>query len=54
LKYNINKKTSTYFRKRQTSDKKTIKKTKAVYQSEGINTLVFKPKEFVEFLQENQ
>ncbi len=37
-----------------TSDKKTIKKTKAVYQSEGINTLVLKPKEFIEFLQEIQ
>lgn len=37
-----------------TSDKKTIKKTKAVYQSEKINTLVLKPKEFIEFLQKNE
>lgn len=35
-----------------TSDKKTIRKTKAVYQSEEINTLVLKPREFIEFLQE--
>jgi hypothetical protein len=33
-----------------TSDKKTIRKTKAVYQSEKINTFVLKPKEFIEFL----
>ncbi|MCW3102424.1 MAG: hypothetical protein JWO09_864 [Bacteroidetes bacterium] len=34
-----------------TADKKTYKKTKAVYQSEGILTQVMKPSEFVELLE---
>lgn len=33
-----------------TADKKTYKKTRAVYQSENIATQVMKPKEFIEFL----
>ena len=33
-----------------TADKKTYKKTKAVYQSENISTQVMKPKEFIDFL----